>query len=293
MSLRKRAVVFGLDGARGDLIAKAIREGHAPNLALIPSVVPCNSCSDMCGRPQDGPKTVELKGAKWVTTAGWSSVLMGVNNDKHCVIDNTVESVLRSWDASKAYPSFLSHATMSTPLAVGRPTVIGTQEKAGILDPYKQHMMWNSEPVSAGHKGEMRNVDFVIRCLYERDPDVLFIHLDGIDQAGHKYGWGSREQWHAIGQVDTEVGRVLSALDFEAWDTLIMVTADHGGHDKEHGLVEETDSCVPFLSNAVLGPESKKRLAAGMEPRQFDVCTTVCEYMGFPTDGQDGHNWFT
>lgn len=292
MPHHKRAVVFGLDGARGDLIAKAVREGHAPNLALIPSIVPCDSCSGMCARPQDGPKTLDLKGAKWKTTPGWTSVLTGVNNDKHCVIDNTLESVLRSWDATKAYPSFLGYSGVSTPLAVGRPTVIGTQDKAGILDPYKQHLMWNAEPVSSGHVGEVRNVDFVLDCMQERDPDVLFIHLDGIDQSGHKYGWGSREQWHAIGQVDHEVGRVLSALDFTSCDTLLMVTADHGGHDKEHGLVEGTDSCVPFLTNATLGPVSRKRLDDGIEPRQFDVCTTVCSFMGFPTDGQDGHDWF-
>lgn len=218
---------------------------------------------------------------------------MGVNNDKHCVTDNSVESVLRSWEASKAYPAFVSHFDKSRPLSVGRPTVIGSGNKAGILDPYKPYMMWHSEPVSEGHRGEIRNIDFVIDCLMlprEKQPTVLFIHLDGIDQAGHKYGWGSEEQWRAIGQVDEQVGRVLQALDLTNWNTLLIATADHGGHDKEHGHVELTDSCIPFLTNATLGPISRERRE---EPRQFDACTTVCTFMGFPTDGQDGHNWFS
>ena len=295
MAAGQKALVIGLDGARGDLIAAAVREGRAPNLARLNSLVPCTSCAGPCARPQSGPDG--LPHVLWRTCPGWSSVLTGVDSTRHGVWDNSAASVAHAVDFVRhQQPTFLRPAG-GRACAVGRPSVIGVPGgKPGILDAEKPYLHWRAEPVATGHAGEVRNVDFMLRALSAADcPDSSFAHLDGIDQAGHKHGWGSPQQLRAITEVDEQVGRLLDVVAWRARNRgepwLVVCTADHGGHDKEHGSVRETDSCIPFMGNFAPGPRSRQRLAEGAEPRQFDAATTVCAWMGYPTDLHQGWDW--
>lgn len=295
---KRCALVIGLDGAKGDFV---MAHSRIPREGVTGFGASCNSCNDYCGRPQSGPKYKD--GFKWSTSPGWSSTLSGVDNHKHQVIYNHPEHIRTYWETSKAYPNFLQLATRAglRAAAVGRPSVIGTDpNNIGLLDPIKPTILWNAEPVPTGHAGEMRNVDACAQWMYQQHsaPRVVFAHLDGLDQAGHEYGWESEAQRRAMVEVDEQAFRLLDATQYrmhmygEQW--LIIVTADHGGHDKTHGTVEETDSCIPFITNInPLGANARSWVEQGIEPRQFDACTTVCGWMGFPTVGQDGRNWLT
>jgi len=84
--------------------------------------------------------------------------------------------------------------------------------------------------------------------------DLMFIHFAGPDLRGHKYGWMSGEYLKVLRQGDDALGAILAALDENGLreTTLIIVTADHGGHDKNHvGTVIE-DYRIPWIAN---GPD--------------------------------------
>lgn len=62
--------------------------------------------------------------------------------------------------------------------------------------------------------------------------NYTFMHFDDPDATGHASGWGSSAWSNAIITVDQQLGRVMDALASSptyASQTLLLVTADHGG----------------------------------------------------------------
>ncbi len=81
--------------------------------------------------------------------------------------------------------------------------------------------------------------------------DLMFVHFAGPDLRGHKYTWMSGEYMKVLRQGDEALGLILDALKANDLldSTLIIVTADHGGHDKNHiGLVIE-DFRIPWIAS--------------------------------------------
>jgi hypothetical protein len=90
-----------------------------------------------------------------------------------------------------------------------------------------------------------------LAILREGMPDLLFVHLHGIDDAGHTYGPGAPEERAAIREQDTIVGDLLAALPEE---TLVLIFADHGMHHVNepgrlgnHGHLVAEDMLIPIF----------------------------------------------
>src|SRR5262249_6780032 len=83
--------------------------------------------------------------------------------------------------------------------------------------------------------------DMALRVLCDRDPDLLFVHFDEVDGAGHKHGLPPpvREYTRAVEQTAGHVGGLLEAVrarkDYANEDWLVLVSTDHGGSEKGHG----------------------------------------------------------
>lgn len=86
---------------------------------------------------------------------------------------------------------------------------------------------------------------------FPQDFGVLFIHFPTPDWMGHEYGWLSPEQLSVIYRADQAIGQLLGALDeFGLRDeTLLIVTADHGGHDTTHGSSLPEDMTIPWIAS--------------------------------------------
>lgn len=79
-------------------------------------------------------------------------------------------------------------------------------------------------------------------------PDLIFVHLPGVDLAGHTSKWMSPAYLDAVRRADQAVGRLLAWLPN---DTTVILTADHGGHGIEHGAEEPADTTIPWI---IAGP---------------------------------------
>lgn len=82
------------------------------------------------------------------------------------------------------------------------------------------------------------------------DFDLMFIHFAGGDNRGHQYGWMSGEYMKVLQAGDEALGKIIQTLkDNNLFDTtLFIITADHGGHDKNHiGLIIE-DYRIPWIA---------------------------------------------
>jgi predicted AlkP superfamily pyrophosphatase or phosphodiesterase len=74
--------------------------------------------------------------------------------------------------------------------------------------------------------------------------DLMFVHLPQTDLTGHAQGWMSSAYLDAVADADRAVGRVLAALPA---GTTVIVTADHGGHDWNHGTTQASDMRIPWV----------------------------------------------
>jgi len=80
-------------------------------------------------------------------------------------------------------------------------------------------------------------------------PELLFIHLDNVDHAGHHSGWSSREYYRAVEEADRQIGAILDMLrDAAALDsTFVLVTSDHGGKGHNHGKNSLAEIQIPWI----------------------------------------------
>ncbi len=62
-------------------------------------------------------------------------------------------------------------------------------------------------------------------------PDLLAIGLSATDYVGHIFGTEGAEMCAQVLSVDENVGRILAALDATHQPYVVVLTADHGGHD--------------------------------------------------------------
>jgi len=99
-----------------------------------------------------------------------------------------------------------------------------------------------------------------------------------IDDAGHKYGLDSSQYRNAARRADILLAEYLQRWLDDGYQ--VLVTADHGmNNDRSHNglLAEERE--VPLF---VLGSAFSLDLSA--QPRQTELCGTVCQLLGLPHD---------
>lgn len=130
-----------------------------------------------------------------------------------------------------------------------------------------------------------RTLTDVEKFLATSRPNLLFVHLADPDRAGHASGWMSPAYGRAVRAADAAVARLISAADtaLGAGAYTLIVTADHGGHDRNHGSDDPRDVTIPWI---VWG----RGVTAGELPdraiRTMDTASTVLWLLGLdePTE---------
>jgi len=92
--------------------------------------------------------------------------------------------------------------------------------------------------------------------------DLMLIHLPLVDILGHEYGWLSPNYLIGAFRADEAIGTILATLDEAGLrpGTLIIVTADHGGHETSHGGKSPAEMTVPWiLTEPSLNPRAIQR----------------------------------
>ena len=118
----------------------------------------------------------------------------------------------------------------------------------------KEKLSQVTEPTSLDIFKFINDRDLVITNRITEDfPNnfgVLFIHFPTTDWMGHEYGWLSPEQLSVLRRADEALGFLLAALDTANLrnGTLIIVTADHGGHNFTHGSSLAEDMTIPWIA---------------------------------------------
>ena len=107
-------------------------------------------------------------------------------------------------------------------------------------------------------------------------PDFTFLYLGWTDEAGHGFGWMTEEYLRSVSGSLDSVRQVMETLGN---DTLVMLTADHGGHERSHGTELPEDMTIPiFLYNRAF--ESRELPTASI----LDLAPTTAAVLGVPAD---------
>jgi arylsulfatase A-like enzyme len=81
-----------------------------------------------------------------------------------------------------------------------------------------------------------------------------------------------------VKQVDASLGRIIAIAErtFGARNFTLIVTADHGGHDRNHGSSDPRDTTIPWIAWG-RGVTSS---ALGRPIETFDTAATVLWLLG-------------
>lgn len=121
-----------------------------------------------------------------------------------------------------------------------------------------------------------------IEYLTHNGTDFAFIYLGEVDEIGHKHGWMSEEYLAAVQRSWVLIDKIVKSVDEE---TAVIITADHGGHDRIHGTEEPEDMTTPLLLYGTPFAAGQELTAASIK----DIAPTVTKLLGVePSDEWEG-----
>ncbi|MDQ7843671.1 MAG: alkaline phosphatase family protein [Armatimonadota bacterium] len=116
-----------------------------------------------------------------------------------------------------------------------------------------------------------------MRYLTRYRPDLLFLHVSDPDARGHASGWMSEPYLAAMRKVPDAVSAILEALAGmgRLGESLLIVTADHGGTGRRHGGAAPEETTIPWLAFGAVTPG-----AIGGPVMIYDTAATAIAGLG-------------
>jgi predicted AlkP superfamily pyrophosphatase or phosphodiesterase len=117
--------------------------------------------------------------------------------------------------------------------------------------------------------------------LTTEKPALAFVHFSDPDELGHRNGWMSKKQLNAIADSDKCLGILYEALEKSGLieDTLIIVSADHGGHNHVHSGAKLIDRAIPWIA---CGPGVREDYVLESDLSTMDTAATALYALGLP-----------
>ncbi len=266
----RRVLLIGIDGCRSD----ALRIADTPRLKAL-AAAGTVTWDAVAGGEQNGPTQQPT-----VSGPGWSSILCGVSMDKHRVFDNKFIG-----NQLAIYPHFFRRLKEARPsLVTGQATTWAPLERIILGQTAADFVDWHFLAENGSTKeNDSLAVKEATEWLGKASPDVLFVHFDGVDAAGHATGFSPENPVYlsAIHDIDGYTGRLLDAVrarpeyDREEWLTLVVT--DHGGNGTSHGGQTSGERRIFLIAHG--GEWSQGRVSLDT-PRHTVVPSIIANFLG-------------
>lgn len=257
----KHVVVIGVDGLGGEYLKENVPE-------------------NIRGLMDRGAWTLKARGVMpTVSAPNWASMIMGAGPEQHGVTSN-------DWPEKFDFPPACAGSGGLFPTMFG--LMREQRPRSGIVvvhdwEGFGKLFEKSAPTVAERVKGSGAAMRRAMALWKERRPELLFVHLDDVDHAGHTEGWGSEAYWAAVRMVDGLVGEMVGVLG-EAKvlkETVILVTADHGGKGKSHGGLTVEHLYIPWIAagGGIKAGELRQSV------NTYDTAATVAGLFGLRTPG--------
>lgn len=120
--------------------------------------------------------------------------------------------------------------------------------------------------------------DNAIKYLNENYTDFAFLYLGNTDAVGHKSGWMSEDYMDAINRSFLNIENIIDKLPD---DYCVMITSDHGGHDRTHGTELKEDMTIPLIA---MGEYFENGKQFNNDVSILDIAPTVAKILNVPRD---------
>lgn len=138
---------------------------------------------------------------------------------------------------------------------------------------------WQGPGSNITHWMATQTVPDAVNYLKHEKPNLLFVHIGEPDYAGHSIGWMSFAYGWAVKRADGAVKTLLDAAEdaFGEGNFTVILTSDHGGHDRNHGSDDPRDMTIPWIAWGK-GVAQGTQLPSGI--RTMDTTATVLWLLG-------------
>jgi len=118
--------------------------------------------------------------------------------------------------------------------------------------------------------------------IKQSKPTLLAVCWDQLDHTGHADGHDTPAYYNTLAELDLQVGRLIEALKQAGIydDTIIILTADHGGKEKGHGGKSLLEMEVPFV---ICGKGVRCGMQISEPMMQYDTAATIAHIFAIPT----------
>ncbi|GAB4415846.1 MAG: hypothetical protein OHK0039_24790 [Bacteroidia bacterium] len=257
----QHVIVIGVDGMSPD----GIRQAHTPNLDKL---------------MRQGASTLRARTVLPSSSSpNWASMIMGAGPELHGITSNAWER-----DDHILPPAVQAEEglfpTIFSVLHAQRPDVeigaiyhwggFGRLFQKSAVDHDRHYKTQDSTAAAAS------------TYLREQKPAFCFIHFDEVDHVGHQDGHGTPAYYRSIEHVDSLIGMLLHTLEdaYMIEQSLILVTADHGGVGYGHGGESLEEMEIPFI---LYGRGIKPGYEIRRSVMTFDQAPTLAYAMGLQT----------
>jgi hypothetical protein len=248
----RRVLIIGVDGCRVD----SLQAAATPHLDALAA----SGASSFNGRASIGQPTV--------SGPGWTTLLTGVWSGKHKVLNNTF-----SGREVERYPHVFERIRHFHPDAYLSSWVHWAPINAYILSAETVQMPGDSD-ASLSAKAACH--------ILNEGPDVLYIHLDELDVAGHGGGFhpGNPHYLATLSRLDGYIGKLMDAVNLRrsalGEDWLVVFCTDHGGTSAgSHGGLSLVETQVPLIIQGAYVPSGNIHPA----PLNTDVVPTLLAHL--------------
>jgi len=223
--VEKKVLIIGIDGCRPDAITAA----YTPNLDALMANATYSLDARNTGITRSGP--------------GWTSMLTGVWENKHNVVDNTFNTYNYA-DYPHLFKRIEDYNSKYKTVSVTQWHPINNKVARSTVD-----VTINPEDSTLDTENK------AITQLSSKQLTAMFVHYDDVDHAGHSTGFSlsNTVYMNALEKVDQSIGNVVAALknreNYSNEDWLIIVSTDHGGISNNHGGDSDEERTIFIIAS--------------------------------------------
>jgi predicted AlkP superfamily pyrophosphatase or phosphodiesterase len=209
----------------------------------------------------------------------WSSILTGVHYNKHNVTDNSFGGGLFN-----IFPTFFNYIENNV-------NSINTSSIVNWL-PINQKIL--SKDVDYYSKSQISDSIVFIEALNlllnnnPVEPDILFLHFDELDAAGHNFGFSPNiiEYRETLKNIDLYVDSLVGIIDNkrlfdENW--MCIIVSDHGGDGYSHGDYNN----IKIRETVFIVEHPSQNFKLQHKSNMTDIAPTVLDFIGISSTNFD------